>query len=118
MKKILLTILLSIFTTISYAEHGSDKHYKFFWNQVPAVCGEYEEVERFAKDKGFSKFSVSFGKEGGREDGDVVYAVTYWIGNDKYESMATINIPSSNETCILFRTCDLQLNKNLYEKGS
>ena len=115
MRKLLLTLLLTIGVyNISYAE---TKKYNFWWAQLPAVCGDIDEVERFAKDKGFTKFSISIGREGGKPDGAPVYAITYWIGNDGNESMATVNTPTTNETCIIFRTFNVQINRELYEKN-
>jgi len=115
MRKLLLTLLLTFGVfNVSYAE---TEKYNFFWTQIPAVCGQYEEVEKFAEDKGFKKFSISIGRESGKPNGRPVYAITYWIGNDGNESMATVNTPTTNETCIIFRTFNVQLNNELYEKN-
>jgi len=115
MRKLLLTLLLTFGVfNVSYAE---TEKYNFFWTQIPAVCGQYEEVEKFAEDKGFKKFSISIGRESGKPNGRPVYAITYWIGNDGNESMATVNTPTTNETCIIFRTFNVQINNELYEKN-
>ena len=74
------------------------------------------EIERWAKDHEFTPVNASYGRSGGKPDGDIVYMVMYWI-NDKGETFASVQTPDNpNQICIVFRTFDLTMNSNL--KGS
>ena len=54
MKKLFL-ILTFLLTSVVFAEEtDSDiEKYNFYWNQVPVVCAAPEEIDRWARDKGF-----------------------------------------------------------------
>ena len=54
--------------------------------------------------------NVSYGRTGGKPDGEIVYIVTYWVGIDTDETMVSVMTPNSNYSCILFRTFDVKLN--------
>ena len=54
--------------------------------------------------------NISFGREGGRENGQIVYIVSYWVNVSNDQSMATVMTPGSPYSCVLFRTFDLKLN--------
>jgi hypothetical protein len=115
MKKLIL--ILTLFTTILFAEEKDldVKKYNFYWDQVPAVCAKWSEIERWAEHKGFTPINMSNGRENGRKDGKIVYVVIYWM-NDKGETFASVQIPQSEDVCILFRTFDLNMNPYLLDK--
>ena len=99
--------------TGAYAE---TKQYNFWWEQLPAVCSTSDEIGRWAKDKNFTPLNISYGRKGGRPDGEIVYMVMYWM-NDTGETIATVQTPDNlGQTCILFRTFDLTMNQNLLNK--
>ena len=51
---------------------------------------------------------MSYGRENGKPDGKIVYIVTYWVGPDTNETMASVMVPKvSHYSCILFRTFDV-----------
>ena len=61
--------------------------------------------------------NVSYGRKGGKPDGEIVYIIMYWM-NDKGETFASVQTPDTpGQTCILFRTFDLTLNQNLMNKN-
>jgi len=85
----------------------SDK-YDFRWMHVPVVCGESEEVNRYLKDNKFELDSVSIGREGAHKDGDPAYWVSYFVNEDRTESVSAITSPTGNETCMMYRSFDLK----------
>lgn len=104
MKKLLIVLLSIIaFANISSAEHGvNENHYALYWNSIPAVCGETDEVNKYIEDKGFEPVHISLGRSGSKPDGEPVYMVTYYENKDQV--LVTVDIPSNVETCILFHT--------------
>ena len=116
MKKLLITILgLVLLTSVSFSEEEKEK-YNFYWDNVPVVCAAPEEIDRWANDKGFTPLSLSYGKEGGKPDGAVVYIVVYYLNKDNGETFATVSTPTGKDVCVVFRTFNLQLNPEIMEK--
>ena len=119
MKKILIAISL-LLTSFAFADHESPKQevekFNFWWEQVPAVCSTTDEIERWAEFKEFEPVNMSFGRDNGSPDGEIVYIVVYWI-NKKSETFASVFTPEKpDESCIVFRTFDLKLNTLLLNK--
>ena len=113
--KTLILIITILLTSIVYATET--KQYNFWWEQLPAVCSTSEEIKRWANDKNFMPLNVSYGRKGGKPDGEIVYMIMYWM-NDKGEPFASVQTPDTpGQTCILFRTFDLTLNQNLMNKN-
>ena len=113
MKKLLL-ILSLFFASIVNAE--DIKKYNFWWEQVPVVCSQSDEIQRWANDKNFIPVNMSVGREGGSPNGKIVYVVVYYL-NDSGQTFAGISTPENpSETCIVFRTFDLVLNEELKQK--
>ena len=125
MKKIIIALSFLI-ATLAFAEtemsgpklapqpDDGENRYEFFWNQIPVVCGQNTEVERWANDKGFEPVNISYGHENGNPRGRVVYIVIYWL-NQNGESFASVSTPETSEVCIVFRTFNLQINPNLIQ---
>ena len=88
MKKIIISLIF-LLTSFAFAEHDhieeqSEKEkFNFWWEQVPAVCSTSEEIERWAEFKKFNPINISFGREGGTPDGQIVYIVVYWMNEDQ-----------------------------------
>ena len=80
MKKLIIAITL-LLTSFAFAEHEEPEKnppvekFNFWWEQVPAVCSTSEEIERWAEYKKFNPINMSFGREGGTPDGQIVYIV-------------------------------------------
>ena len=93
--------------------YAEQKTYNFWWESIPAVCSTTSEIERWADDNDFTPVNVSYGKEGGTVEGEIVYMVVYWI-NERQESFASVQTPQApNQSCIVFRTFNLKLNTEL-----
>ena len=121
MKKLIIALTL-LLTSLAFAEHDhvekelEDNKFNFWWEQIPAVCSTSEEIERWAEFKKFQPVNMSFGREGGVPDGQIVYIVVYWMNEDQ-ESFASVSTPQRpDQTCIVFRTFDMKLNTDLLNK--
>ena len=84
-----------------------------WWEHTPSVCVKNEILYAFTKKKELQIFNISYGRAGGKPDGEVVYVVTYWVDFLRNTSMATVTTPNSVNSCVLFRTFDIQLDPNL-----
>ena len=117
MRTLLIAILITLgVSTIAIAEHEHErKKYDFYWSNMPTVCALKPVVDEWIKDNEFDPVSVGFGRENGRADGDIVYAVTIYI-NPSYQMAAVVETPNGVESCIAFRTFDLKLNVGLLNK--
>lgn len=120
MKKLIIALTLLI-TSFAFAEHETPskppvEKFNFWWEQVPAVCSTSDEIERWAEFKKFNPINISFGREGGTPDGQIVYIVVYWMNEDQ-ESFASVSTPERpDQACIVFRTFDMKLNTDLLNK--
>ena len=90
------------------AQDWQSELYDFRWMHVPVVCGPSEEVQRYLKDNNFELDSVSIGREGAKKDGDPAYWVSYFVNEDRTESVSAITSPTGNETCMMYRSFDLK----------
>ena len=111
MKKLILGLLL--FCGIATAD---EKTYEFYIEHLPAVCGSHEEVLRYADDRSLIQLNYSLGRENSVPDGEPVFFVTYWVNEEVTQTMATINVPDSDQTCILYISFDVVHNENLLKK--
>ena len=82
MKKLLILICL-LWCTISFADEY--KKYNLMMMSYPMMCGSPEDVDRYIVDNKFTAINISFGKESAKEDGNIVFAITYYI-NDKHQT--------------------------------
>jgi len=98
MKKILLTLLLCLFATVSYSDHNG-KPFKFVESTVPVWCGLAEDVEEFFSDHNYKPVAISFGKVGAQADGDIVFAS-----------------PEGFQSCLMFISFDLSFNQQVLEE--
>ena len=131
MKKLILSLIIGVFMALSsyaeepetwlynkmpYAEAPDDKPSLqdelpgVWWEHIPAICVDNQVLEDYAERKGMQLLNISFGREGGRENGQIVYIVSYWVNVSNDQSMATVMTPGSAYSCVLFRTFDLKLN--------
>ena len=93
MKKLIIGFLLLCTNVFAY---------DMYWQQIPAVCGPPPEVQRYISDEGFKPVHISLGRESGNSNGEPVYMVTYYENED--QTLVTVDIPSAEETCILYHT--------------
>ena len=112
MFKLLLAAILVGLTTIATAEETSDwdsGKYDFRWLHVPVVCGTTPEIQRYLDDNKFVLDSMSVGREGAKETGDIAYLVTYYINVTGDQTISAITSPTGAETCMMYRSFDLRV---------
>ena len=80
----------------------------FYWSNVPVVCGTTEIVNLYVKENGFIFKSYSFGRANGDPKGEVAFLVSYFVNEDETESMSIITSPSGHESCIMYRSYNLE----------
>ena len=119
MKKLIRSIIISVFIAMAaYAEDASppddlvEMLPGVWWEHVPAVCVNKRELYDFAFKKELQPLNRSYGRRNGKEDGEVVYIITYWVNIHNDQSMASVQVPGADYECVLYRTFDLELNPN------
>ena len=117
MKKLLLTITLCLFTAITFAKENTPEDRienlpGVWWEKIPAVCVENNTLYDYAQRKELQPLNRSYGRRNGKEDGEVVYIITYWVNIHNDQSMASVQVPGADYECVLYRTFDLELNPN------
>tara|TARA_Y100000592_G_C5428878_1_gene297241 strand:- start:509 stop:892 length:384 start_codon:yes stop_codon:yes gene_type:complete len=91
---------------------AEDADYNLHWMQMPMMCGMPADVDRYIADNKFTPINVSFGKENAKEDGIMVFAITYYI-NDRHQTLAVAETPNDPYKCMIFHTFDMQMNTSL-----
>lgn len=104
MKK-LITLIAILFSTTVIAQEIED--YNFYETPVPVICGQNNAVDKFLIEEGLTAKTLSLGKEGGEENGSVVFLITYYENLEKSKSAATVQVANSDEACILYFTFDV-----------
>ena len=118
MKKLLLSIIgLLFFMSVAMAEKTPpnsieplqpDTEQKLYWMSMPVICGTQENVEEYLKEFKFMMANMSVGRAGAKEDGEIVYYVTYWISEDFKQSIAVVTNMGATESCMMYKSFDLQ----------
>ena len=108
MFKLLLAAVIIGITSIAYADHKPTTEFDGLgWSQLPTICGTTEAVNEYLEHNNFILESVSVGKENARADGSIVYIVTYYVNENKDQTMSVITAPSGLESCMLYRSFEL-----------
>jgi hypothetical protein len=104
MKK-LITLLVILFSTSVFAKELKD--YNFNISHIPVACATNELITEFLIKEGLNAKTISLGKEGAEENGKPVFLITYYESLDKTKSASAVQVPNSDEVCILYYTFDL-----------
>ena len=120
-KKILIGIfvclMLSIGVSISQEQNTPnvvpplevpDVEPKLYWMSMPVMCGNQKNVEEYLKTYKFIMANMSVGREGARPESPIVYYVSYWISEDFTQSIAVVTNMSGTESCMMYKSFDLQ----------
>jgi len=62
MKKLILSIILSLFVFSANADHSDDIG-EYYFQQIPALCSTSEKIENYLKHYKFKPVSISLGRE-------------------------------------------------------
>ena len=121
MKKLFLIFIISLFAFVSVnaadtrdrAEEDRLDNLPGIWcENVPTVCVPNDTLKEFAARKDFQPLSMSYGRNRGQPDGDVVYIITFWVSIESNQQMASVQVPNGEYSCVLYRTFDTQMNMN------
>lgn len=120
MKKIAYTFLFFVWSFIAFATVKGKtedlRAYEFYVQELPAVCGSQQEVEKYVEDNNYVAINYSLGREGSQPGGEPVFVLTYWVKEDLSQTMASVQVPNSDQTCILFVTFDVIHNEEELSK--
>ena len=105
MKK-LITLLAILFSTTVIAEE-IENNYSLYEIPIPVICGQNNAVDKFLTNEGLTAKTLSLGREGGEENGSVVFLITYYENFEKSKSAAIVQVANSDEACILYFTFDI-----------
>jgi len=119
--KIITGLIMGMLSTVAVALFSvsatADDHYSFYQSAAPIICGDTKTVMEFGAEKGWTPFSVSFGKVGGKEENDIAFVVTHWLKQGTTHQMVTMQAPDGSEACILYISFDTTINPNFDGKG-
>ena len=119
--KIITGLIMGMLSTIAVALFSvsatADDHYKFYQSAAPIICGDTKTVMEYGAEQGWTPFSVSFGKVGGKQENDIAFVVTHWLKQGTTEQMVTMQAPDGTEACILYISFDTTINPNFDGKG-
>ena len=107
-----LLFLFGMTLTWNHANAEDKEKYNLQMMHYPMMCGLPADVDRYIADNKFTPINVSFGKENADEDGNIVFAITYYI-NDKHQTLAVAETPNDPYKCMIFHTFDMQMNTSL-----
>jgi len=107
MKKLLISIILGLFSFSANADHETQMLGEVYFQNVPALCGTPESIQAYTDHYDMKPVYISLGREGMVSEGMAVYMMTIMMNSDFTESMSVIDVPSGTERCILYHTFDL-----------
>ena len=81
----------------------------YHWQKLPMVCAEGNTIFEELTAKGFVAVNMSLGRTNFDPKGEPVFLLTYFISSDGSSTAATMNVPISEDTCLLFVTHDLTI---------
>ena len=77
MKKLFLSLIIGVFVAFSSLANEHDNSLSdlpgYWWENVPSVCVPNTTLWQYAQRKELQPLNMSYGKEGGKPDGKIVY---------------------------------------------
>jgi hypothetical protein len=113
MKKLILGLLL--FFGVAKAETTFDA-YDFYVEHLPAVCGTSTQIQKYAEDNDYVELNWSLGRARSEKTGEPVFVITYWSNTDFTQTMATVTVPNSQNSCIIYVSFDVVQNEEVMKK--
>ena len=113
MHKTVMSIMIALFfmTAVSTAEETSpglpNLDQGFHWQNMPMICASDVVILNRLKEQGFVAVNMSLGKMGADPQGEALFMITYFINQEGTSTAAVMNIPSSNDACLIFLTHDV-----------
>ena len=113
-----IVILVFVISSCTFSfKTQAEENYEFYGSHAPIICGTSKEVLKFAEKEEWIPFTISFGKAGGDENGEIAFIVTTWIKQGTTQQMVTMQAPNGTESCILYISFDATVNPDLLPKG-
>jgi len=115
-KKTIIGIVVSLLLTIGVSAQDTESpieplqpetKQKLYWMQMPVMCGLQANVEEYLNTFKFVMANMSVGRAGAKEDGEIVYYVTYWVSEDFKQSIAVVTNMAGTESCMMYKSFDL-----------
>jgi len=100
-----LIVLLGL-SSVSTAEEDYTNNFNLAPSEMPVLCGHPDYVHKFITNKGFKMETASLGRAGAKPDGEPVMMITTYENEEHNQSVATVDIPSGESTCIIYHTFD------------
>lgn len=117
--------LLSLLSSTTFAESnwqkGRELKYDLVWEQIPAVCGTTETIQKYLDDNSFMLYTLSIGRSGASDEGQPVYVVSTFITPEEDQQLIVISVPGKLHTCMIAHSFDLKidgLEYDLFKKNS
>lgn len=83
----------------------------YAWQNMPMICAGDNQILENLTEQGFTAINMSLGREGADPKGEALFLITYFVNQDMTSTAATMNIPTSTDTCLIFLTHDLVINQ-------
>jgi len=113
-----IAILVFVISSCTFSfKTQAEETYEFYGSHAPIICGSSKEVLKFAEKEEWTPFTISFGKVGGDENGEIAFIVTTWLKQGTTQQMVTMQAPNGIESCILYISFDATVNPDLLPKG-
>ena len=120
MQKIIWSTLIALILLTANLKADHETHQSplpklepgYNWQSMPMVCASGNTIVNDLTAKGFVPVNMSLGRKEASPEGEPMFLVTYFINQDATATAATMNIPISTDTCLLFLTHDLVVNRD------
>ena len=84
---------------------------QLYWLQMPVICGTSDNVLAYLKKNDFTLVNVSVGRDRAKPDGEPVFIVQYYVDHTYKQSIVVMTTMSGLESCMLYKTFDLEFVK-------
>ena len=112
--------ILSLLSSTTFAEEtwqkGKELKYDLVWEQIPAVCGTTETIQKYIADNKFLIATISLGRSGADKDGQPVYVVSTFITAKEDQQLIVISVPGILHTCMISHSFDLKIDGLEYDE--
>lgn len=79
----------------------------YVWQTMPMICAPENTIHNDLTRQGFKPVNLSLGRKDANPQGEPVFMITYYVSTNGFSTAATMNIPTSTDTCLLFVSHDL-----------
>jgi hypothetical protein len=79
----------------------------YVWQTMPMICAPENTIHNDLTRQGFKPVNISLGRKDAHPEGEPVFMITYYVSTNGFSTAATMNIPTSDDTCLLYVTHNL-----------